>query len=79
MYSTDGKINMKNNLIDSKDKKEEDNNYNSKIKDNNNEKNLKNQMSLSLNDNNMLLNSQAKSLLSDYVEDLEVIKDKDFI
>ena len=85
MYSTDGKINIKsnNNLEFGKSEKNLTNNENVKKFDteiNNKKKeiNLNNQNSINFeeNNNNILFHSQAKSLLSEYVEDLDVIQYK---
>ena len=70
MYSTDGKINIKANNMEIE-------NISQNNRKDNYEKNVNNQISKNSNDNSMLLNSQAKSILSEYVEDLDVIKDKD--
>ena len=84
MYSTDGKINIKsnNNIKFGKSEKNFTNNDNVKQFDseinNNNETNLNNQNSINFEENNndALFHSQAKSLLSEYVEDLDVIQYK---
>jgi hypothetical protein len=70
MYSTDGKINIKANNMEIE-------NISQNNRKDNYEKNVNNQISKNSNDNSMLLNSQAKSILSEYVEDLDVIQDKD--
>ena len=77
MYSTDGKVNIKNNGNIKIDNNEKNNNEKEYINTNisNKEMNLYKISSVHNDDNNML-QSQAKSLLSEYVEDLEVLQDK---
>ena len=78
MYSTDGKVNIKNNGNIKIDNNEKNNNEKEYINTNisNKEMNLYKISSVHNDDNNML-QSQAKSLLSEYVEDLEVLQDKE--
>ena len=89
MYSTDGKVNIKYNSninfgekeqnISNNEKQQINNNINSNINNiNSNKMNLyKNNSIINNDDPNMLFQSQAKSLLSEYVEDLDVIQYKE--
>ena len=87
LYSTDGIINIKPNINIKfgNIKKNYENNDNEKINqinseriNKNNEVNLYNQSSINIDEkNNALFHSQAKSLLSEYVEDLDVIQYKE--
>ena len=79
MYSTDGKVNIKYNDNIKIDNNEKNNSEKEYINTNtsNKEMNLYKTSSVHNDDNNILYQSQAKSLLSEYVEDLEVLQDKE--
>ena len=91
LYSTDGIINIKPNTNikfenikknyinnDNDNDNEKINQINSERINKNNEVNLYNQNSINIDEkNNALFHSQAKSLLSEYVEDLDVIQYKE--
>ena len=79
MYSTDGKVNVKHNdniIIDNNEKNNNEKEY-INTDNSNKEMNLYKISSVNNDDNNILFHSQAKSLLSEYVEDLEVLQDKE--
>ena len=79
MYSTDGKVNVKHNdniIIDNIEKNNNEKEY-INTDNSNKEMNLYKISSVNNDDNNILFHSQAKSLLSEYVEDLEVLQDKE--